>query len=68
MKGIIATEEFFRSLGMLTSFHEYNIPTNEIDKMLDRILFRGDDNTIGVNGSPIVRMFRQFMKWLSDIL
>ena len=47
MKGIIATEEFFRSLGMPTSFHEYNIPTNEIDKMLDRILFRGDDNTIG---------------------
>lgn len=47
MKGIIATERFFQSLNMPISFHEYNIATDEIDKMLDRILFRGADNTIG---------------------
>lgn len=47
LKGIKATEEFFTKLGMPTSFSDFNISTNETDKMLDRILFRGDDNSIG---------------------
>ena len=34
MKGIIATEEFFRSLGMPTSFQNIISLQNEIDKML----------------------------------
>lgn len=63
MKGIMATEEFFRSLDMPTSFADGKIPTNEIEKMLDRILFRGEDNTIG----GMVKLNREDVKAIYEI-
>ena len=46
-KGILKTEEFFRSMGMPVSFEEFRIPTDEVEKMLDQIAFRGEDDSIG---------------------
>ncbi|WP_334136632.1 iron-containing alcohol dehydrogenase [Muricomes intestini] len=53
-EGILRTEEFFRGLGMPTSFKDFDIPTNGIEDMLDRIAFRGTDDRIG----GIVRLNR----------
>lgn len=46
-EGIRKTEEYFQSMGMPTSFHDFNLPTDKIEEMLDRIAFRGDDKSIG---------------------
>lgn len=46
-RGIEATEAFFRSLGMPVSFREFDVPTNEVDRMLDNIEFFGPDRAIG---------------------
>lgn len=53
-EGIIRTEEFFKALGMPTSFKDFNIPTDGIEDMLDRIAFYGEDASIG----GIVRLNR----------
>ena len=53
-EGILKTEEFFRSMSMPITFHDYNVPTDRIEDMLDRIAFRGEDNCIG----GIVRLNR----------
>lgn len=45
--GILKTEEFFRNMSMPISFHDFNVPTDRVEDMLDRIAFRGDDNCIG---------------------
>lgn len=46
-QGILKTEEFFRSMGMPVSFHEFNISTDKVEEMLDRIAFCGEDQSIG---------------------
>ena len=46
-KGILATEAFFKSLGMPTSFSEARLPVDGIEKMLNRITFYGENRTIG---------------------
>ena len=53
--GILKTEEYFRSMGMPVSFGDFKVPTDEVEKMLDRIAFRGEDNSIG----GIVRLNRE---------
>lgn len=54
-EGIEATEAFFTSMGMPISFKAYNVPTNGIEDMLDRIPFEGADESIG----GIVRLNRE---------
>lgn len=46
-EGILKTEEFFQSMGMPVSFENFKIPTDEVEKMLDQIAFRGEDDSIG---------------------
>ncbi|WP_290758294.1 iron-containing alcohol dehydrogenase [Anaerostipes sp.] len=46
-QGILKTEEYFRSMGMPVSFKDFRIPTDEVNKMLDQIAFRGEDDSIG---------------------
>ena len=48
-RGIEATEAFFRSLSMPTSFAEANLTVGagDVERMLDRIAFYGDDHAIG---------------------
>ena len=53
--GILKTEEYFRSMGMPVSFGDFKGPTDEVEKMLDRIAFRGEDDSIG----GIVRLNRE---------
>lgn len=53
--GILKTEEYFRSIGMPVSFGDFKVPTDEVEKMLDRIAFRGEDDSIG----GIVRLNRE---------
>lgn len=53
--GILKTEEYFRSMGMPVSFGDFKVPTDEVEKMLDRIAFRGEDDSIG----GIVRLNRE---------
>lgn len=53
--GILKTEEYFRSMGMPVSFGDFKVPTDEVEKMLDRIAFRGGDDSIG----GIVRLNRE---------
>lgn len=53
--GILKTEEYFRSMGMPVSFGDFKVPTDEVEKMLDQIAFRGEDNSIG----GIVRLNRE---------
>ena len=53
-QGILETEKFFRKMGMPISFSEFDLQTDEIEKMLDQIDFRGEDNSIG----GIVRLNR----------
>lgn len=55
MQGIEETERFFKNMGMPTSFSDFKIPTDGIEKMLDRIAFRGEDESIG----GIVRLNRE---------
>lgn len=54
-KGIEMTETFFQKLGMPVSFEEFQIPTDRIEDMLDRIAFCGEDCSIG----GIVRLNRE---------
>lgn len=54
-KGIEKTKEFFKKMGMPTSFKDFNIPTDNIDTMLNNIAFNGNDNSIG----GIVRLNRE---------
>ena len=53
--GILKTEEYFRRMGMPVSFGDFKVPTDEVEKMLDRIAFRGEDDSIG----GIVRLNRE---------
>ena len=53
--GILKTEEYFRSMGLPVSFGDFKVPTDEVEKMLDRIAFRGEDDSIG----GIVRLNRE---------
>ncbi len=53
--GILKTEEYFRSMGMPVSFGDFKVPTDEVEKMLDQIAFRGEDDSIG----GIVRLNRE---------
>lgn len=53
--GILKTEEYFRGMGMPVSFGDFKVPTDEVEKMLDRIAFRGEDDSIG----GIVRLNRE---------
>lgn len=53
-EGIIQTEAFFKSLHMPISFTDANVPIERMEDMLDRIAFRGEDNSIG----GIVRLDR----------
>lgn len=53
--GILKTEEYFRSMGMPVSFGDFKVPTDEVEKMLDRIAFRREDDSIG----GIVRLNRE---------
>lgn len=46
-EGILRTEEFFKKLHMPISFHEFQVPTDAVEAMLDRIAFRGEDQSIG---------------------
>ncbi len=54
-QGILKTEEFFKGMGMPVSFHEFNISTDKIEEMLDRIAFNGEDQAIG----GLVRLNRE---------
>lgn len=47
VRGIEATEAFFRSLGMPVGFADAGLPTDGVERMLDRIVFYGDDHAIG---------------------
>lgn len=53
-EGILKTEEYFKNMGMPISFKEFNISTDKIEEMLDRIAFNGQDKSIG----GIVRLNR----------
>lgn len=53
-EGILETEKFFQKMNMPISFHDFNVPTDRVEDMLDRIAFRGPDNSIG----SIVRLDR----------
>uniref|UniRef100_UPI003FEDBFD3 iron-containing alcohol dehydrogenase n=1 Tax=Candidatus Fimivicinus sp. TaxID=3056640 RepID=UPI003FEDBFD3 len=53
--GILKTEEYFRSMGMPVSFGDFKVPTDKVEKMLDQIAFRGEDDSIG----GIVRLNRE---------
>ncbi|OZG61940.1 NADH-dependent butanol dehydrogenase [Bifidobacterium lemurum] len=46
-RGIEATEDFFRSLGMPTSFAALDLPRDGVERMLDNIAFYGPDDSIG---------------------
>lgn len=46
-EGILKTEEFFRTIGLPVSFEEFRVPTHGVEQMLDRIAFRGEDDSIG---------------------
>lgn len=54
-EGILKTEEFFRSMGMPVSFRDFDVPTDKIEEMLDRIAFNGEDQSIG----GLVRLTRE---------
>ncbi|MEA5050786.1 MAG: iron-containing alcohol dehydrogenase [Oscillospiraceae bacterium] len=60
--GIERTQEFFRSMGMPTSFAEYKLPTDGVGQMLDRIQFTGGDKSIGgivrLNRSDVEKIYR----------
>ena len=45
--GIERTEAFFKTLGMPISFSEAKVPTDEIDQMIEKIAFRGENKAIG---------------------
>lgn len=45
LEGIQKTKEYFKSIGMPTSFAEANLPTNEIEDMAKRTFERGDYGT-----------------------
>ena len=53
-EGILETEKFCQKMNMPISFHDLNVPTDRVEDMLDRIAFRGPDNSIG----SIVRLDR----------
>lgn len=53
-EGILKTEEFFRAMKMPVSFTDFKIPIDRIEDMLDNMVFRGEDNSIG----GIVRLNR----------
>lgn len=53
-EGILKTEKYFKSMGMPISFEDFQIPKDQVEKMLDQIAFRGEDNSIG----GIVRLDR----------
>lgn len=46
-EGIQRTQEYFKNMGMPVSFTDYGIPTGEVEKMLDKIAFCGEDDSIG---------------------
>ncbi len=54
-EGILRTREYFKALGMPVSFRDYQIPTDRIEEMLNKIAFRGEDNSIG----GLVRLNRE---------
>lgn len=47
VQGIVATEGFFCSLGMPVSFHDFEVPTDGVERMLDALPFNGPGRTIG---------------------
>lgn len=61
--GIEATESFFNAMNMPTSFSAYEIPTDRLNDMLDRIPFSGNDASIG----GIVRINRQDAKKIYEM-
>lgn len=47
IEGIKQTKKFFIELGMPTNFKEMSIPTDNIDKMADKIKYSNETQTIG---------------------
>lgn len=64
-QGILETEKFFKSLDMPISFQDFNLQIDDstIEKMLDQIDFRGEDNSIG----GIVRLNREDCKKIYEM-
>ena len=46
-QGILRTEDFFKHMGMPVSFHDFKIPTDGTEEMLNRIAFSQEDHCIG---------------------
>mgnify|MGYP000329356101 FL=1 len=46
-QGILRTEDFFKHMGMPVSFHDFKIPTEGTEEMLNRIAFSQEDHCIG---------------------
>lgn len=46
-EGILKTQDYFQSMGMPVSFSDFRIPTGEVEKLLDKIAFCGEDASIG---------------------
>lgn len=46
-QGILRTEDFFKHMGMPVSFHDFKIPTDGTEEMLNRIAFSQEDRCIG---------------------
>lgn len=63
LQGIIKTEEFFRQLGLPTSFADFSIPDDGIEAMLDRIVFCAPDNAIG----DVMRLNRQSCREIYEL-
>jgi len=61
--GIVKTEEFFKKIGMPISFSDFNIATDRIEDMLDKMAFRGTDHAIG----GIVRLDRSDCKKIFEM-
>lgn len=62
-EGIVRTEQYFQSLGMPVSFHEFKVPTDRIEDMLDKIAFRNEDKSIG----GIVRLNRDDVRRIYEM-
>lgn len=59
LEGIMKTKEYFKSIGMPTSFAEANLPTNEIEDMAKRTFERGDyGNTLKMTLKDAIEIYR----------
>ena len=59
LEGINKTKEYFRSIGMPTSFAEANIPTKEIEDMAKRTFERGDyGNTLKMTLKDAIEIYK----------